>query len=313
MRLRFSNNKAGTFSGRNVGILQTLYYFYYPGLWETFFTLIGYQPVLSGKTSRETIDVAGRISEPEHCLPVKLFDAHLEDLAERVDFIFVPRMLSSLEGHIACPKLGALPDVAAVRVNTGILTIDIDERQAPLQVTLERLARRLHTPRKEARKAAKKALMAYQQSVDSIKQNNNMEKRAGGKDRFLIIGHPYLLYDDYIAGRIFKKLVAQSIDAVPMTFQAIGLPDHFIKWDTAGKMYHQIMSLGNGDYQGIIQLSAFNCGCDSIMLDIFREAVMQKGLPYLVLMLDEHTSPGGIDTRIEAFVDSVNWRNRGIS
>ncbi len=114
MSFNFFQKKQEPFKEKKIGILRTLYYFYYPEIWETFFSLIGCEPVMSEPTSRKTIEEAGKISEPEHCLPVKMFDAHLADLKDKADMIFVPRMLSSIKEHISCPKLGALPDVAAV-------------------------------------------------------------------------------------------------------------------------------------------------------------------------------------------------------
>ena len=151
------------------------------------------------------------------------------------------------------------------------------------------------------------------QAGQNQSNQNRLNKSSTGRDRFLILGHPYLLYDDYISGRIFKKLEALSVEIELASLEAIGLDESFIQWDMADKMYSRIMSIGAGDYQGIIQLSAFNCGCDSIMLDIFRAEIIKKGLPYLILMIDEHTAPGGIDTRLEAFVDSVNWATGGKS
>ena len=111
-----------------VGIPRCLFYYLYPGLWESFFRCLGCRIILSRPTDRKTVSTASRISEPEHCLPVKLLDAHIEDIRDRADLVFVPRILSTLKGHISCPKLSALPDTARLRCR-NILTQNIDLRR----------------------------------------------------------------------------------------------------------------------------------------------------------------------------------------
>lgn len=288
---------------QKIGILRTLYYYIHPGIWENFFSFLGYDPVLSDPTDEKTIEEAGRISEPEHCLPIKLFDAHFANLSDRVDIIFVPRILSAAKSHIACPKLGVLPDVAALSGSPKILTIDIDERNQDLKRSLMCLAKILKINKNKAKQAADRALKLMQQNKKPDKHQKTY------KEKFLILGHPYMLYDEYFSGQIFRKLERLEVEVNPITYQDAGITENFIKWDTCGKMYNKIISLKPEDYYGIIQISAFNCGCDSIMLDIYRDEVMKIGIPYLILMIDEHTSTGGIVTRLEAFVDSVRWQN----
>ena len=109
-----------------IGIPRALGHYLYPQLWETFLAEVGMQVVLSAPTSRRTIEQAGLLSEAEHCLPFKLFDAHLADLVGQVDLILIPRILSARRGHLACPKLGVLPDSARARLPQAarILTVD---------------------------------------------------------------------------------------------------------------------------------------------------------------------------------------------
>ena len=57
---------------------------------------------------------------------------------------------------------------------------------------------------------------------------------------------------------------------------------------------------------GIIYLSSFSCGTDSITIELIRNKV--KDLPILVLKLDEHTGEAGFNTRIEAFIELLERR-----
>jgi predicted nucleotide-binding protein (sugar kinase/HSP70/actin superfamily) len=82
----------------------------------------------------------------------------------------------------------------------------------------------------------------------------------------------------------------------------------YILWSTSNKIYHKINTLSSGEYDGVIQLTVFNCGCDSMLIDTFRRALKGKGVPYMHLMMDEPLAQSGMDTRIEAFMDSLAWR-----
>ena len=44
-----------------------------------------------------------------------------------------------------------------------------------------------------------------------------------------------------------------------------------------------------------------------MMIELFRVTLRETKIPYLVLALDEHTAPAGLETRLEAFVDSLGW------
>ena len=57
---------------------------------------------------------------------------------------------------------------------------------------------------------------------------------------------------------------------------------------------------------GIIIVAVFGCGPDSMMIDMVRHAARNFEVPFLQLSLDEHTSAGGLVTRLEAFIDMVS-------
>jgi predicted nucleotide-binding protein (sugar kinase/HSP70/actin superfamily) len=78
-------------------------------------------------------------------------------------------------------------------------------------------------------------------------------------------------------------------------------------WDTCSGMHQTLIDLKTRDVAGVIPLSSFNCGCDSIMVEFFRELLREKKINYMVLIMDEHSALGGLETRLEAFVDSMRW------
>jgi len=82
-----------------------------------------------------------------------------------------------------------------------------------------------------------------------------------------------------------------------------------LKWDTCGTVLEALRDLDAARCDGIIELTSFNCGCDSVAGTLFREAARSQRIPLMVLVLDEHTAQAGLDTRLEAFVDSIGGRS----
>jgi predicted nucleotide-binding protein (sugar kinase/HSP70/actin superfamily) len=177
--------------------------------------------------------------------------------------------------------------------------VDIDQRRESLGDTLVKLARSLGADRKTAKAIASKAM---EQSWN--RRRRNSEGRPSG-DRYLVLGHPYTLDDGFISGRVFGTLRKLGVNPERGTLADAEVSNSLVKWDTMSRMYHKLESIEPGEYSGVIQISTFNCGCDSMLLDHFRSVAMDKGIPYMVVMFDEHTSLGGVDTRLEAFVDSI--------
>ena len=62
----------------------------------------------------------------------------------------------------------------------------------------------------------------------------------------------------------------------------------------------------NNKVDGIIALSAFGCGPDSLMIDEINFHASQMKIPLLNLIIDEHTGEAGFVTRLEAFIDMLS-------
>jgi predicted nucleotide-binding protein (sugar kinase/HSP70/actin superfamily) len=111
--------------------------------------------------------------------------------------------------------------------------------------------------------------------------------------------------------------------AEPVSFEALRLPfkggfmpfgrlfsfemPSPVRWCTFSKIYQKILALDKARYAGIIHISTYNCGPDSIMTELYRNLCRKLSIPCLILMLDEHTASAGIETRLEAFADSLEW------
>ena len=291
-----------------IGIPRSFYYHQYPKLWETLFRELGHEPVVSGASTARTIGAAASVTEAEHCLPNKLFDGHVASLEGRVDAVFIPRVISMVKGHIACPRFGALPEATrdGVARDIPVLSIVLNVTKEPLERTLRRLGRELGAGRREAGRAAVRALEAMRRWESA---HRDRQESGGGGKRFLVLGHPYALRDEFVAAPVLRKLEALGAAVEEVTFENRDFEPDDILWCGFRIMRDRLKHLDPARYAGVVQISTFNCGADSMMIEKFRRLCARGSIPYMVIMVDEHTGTAGIDTRLEAFVDSLAWKD----
>jgi predicted nucleotide-binding protein (sugar kinase/HSP70/actin superfamily) len=296
-----------------IGIPRAFYYYQYPALWEAFFGALGMEPVVPPPAGAQTIAAASSFTESEHCLAHKIFDAQIIFLLDKAEALFIPRILSMTRRHICCAKFGALPDASRALLRSPglsslpVLSPEINEHKKPLGKTLAAFARELGAEKQSAQEAAEWGLGALKQAWDlRIGQN-----RALPPGRFLLLGHPYTVEEPFIVRGIRDKLSQMAIPLEIMSFESAPLPPSFIRWCGFNKMYRKLLELDVTSYRGVIQIGTFNCGPDSVFTNVFRGICGERKIPFLVITLDEHTAFSGIETRLEAFADSLEWRKRG--
>jgi predicted nucleotide-binding protein (sugar kinase/HSP70/actin superfamily) len=292
-----------------IGIPRGFYFYLYPGLWEPFFASLGMETVLSEPSSRKILELAAPVSESEHCLAHKLFDGQLRSLEGRVDKVFIPRILSMTRGFICCAKFGALPDASrwGAAASIPVLSWEFNETKRPLKKALIDFARNLGAGSQGAKRAASLGIEAMEAIRD---KQRRIAAALPPRNRFLLLGHPYTLEDPFISGPIIKKAGALGLPLECMDFGPQKLAPLPIRWCSFNKMYQRLQSLDPCCYGGVIQISTFNCGPDSVMADGYRRLCRERGLPFLLLMADEHAENTGLETRLEAFVDSIRWKRK---
>lgn len=65
------------------------------------------------------------------------------------------------------------------------------------------------------------------------------------------------------------------------------------------------MFLNNKDINGVINIVNATCGPDSFTGEVIKRFLKETSKPYMAILVDEHTSDIGIQTRIEAFTDMI--------
>ncbi len=82
-----------------------------------------------------------------------------------------------------------------------------------------------------------------------------------------------------------------------------------VPWMVSRELLGAVVAL-KGQVDGIILMSAFPCGPDSMVNDLLTRKLQE--LPILVLTLDAQDGSAGLETRLESFVDILQFRREGI-
>ncbi len=319
-----------------VGIPRALaYYQFYPG-WKIFFEKLGAEVVASPPTNKDIFTWGNSRAVAETCLPVKIFFGHVVFLADKCDYMFIPAIRSLGGKAYNCSKFLGLPDMtkAIVPECPPILDpeIDLNKGRRSLARTIYSLGRHFSSDKGKIKKAAEeagKANLAYRkemadrgitplQAIDGICQS---EKQSAPdmppRLKIAVIGHPYVIYDDYINHRLIYRLEAMGAGVfTPGMAHEEALNIAMIRLVDKPHWSFEVDIIGAGEcyleakVDGIISVAVFGCGPDSMMIDIVRRRAKEFKAPFLHLSLDEHTSEGGLVTRLEAFLDMVRRRER---
>jgi len=315
-----------------IGYPQSLLYYRYYPLWETFFTRLGAQVVSSGHTNKRILSLGALEAENELCLPVKVFYGHLWSLADKVDSIFVPRVVSVEKYAYTCPKFFGLPDMARAvdRELPPIMapTINMELGLRRYMGTIVDLGKKFTRSRSKilsAYWAGVKSLHDYQARIhagltpldilDGQKAHSGLASLKIG-----VAGHPYNIYDKYISMNLIKRLceMGASVSTGEM------LPEHAIEreastlpkklfWTYEREVVGTVLHWSrNNLVDGIIYVLAFPCGPDSLIQTLLEHEMRceKSTVPMMSLVIDEHSAEAGFLTRVEAFVDMVQRQKR---
>lgn len=323
---------------RKIGIPRAIsYYNNYP-FYYGFFTKLGFEIVLSDKTTTKLINDGCKYVVSDTCLPVKVFVGHVINLLDKgIDTIFIPSIQSVAHKINNCTKVRGLPEIIRNVINRPFTMIEptLDktmnisfkdfcyEAANQLDVTDKTLI-------EEAIKSgweyydnfirmAKSGIphaKAMENAINRIYENNPVELVKPLS--VVIMAHGYNLFDERISMKLIQKLEKMGVksytginvsreDAIKSIHQLDEIQYWANELDLTGTAAYYML---NNKIDGIIALSAFGCGPDSLMVDEIDFHAKQRGVPMIHLTIDEHTGEAGFVTRIEAFVDMLMRRQR---
>lgn len=325
----------------NIGIPRGLYYYQYFPFFKTFFECLGNRIVCSPPTNRNILKKGIDLCVDDACLPVKVFHGHVAYLADNVDIIYIPRIISVEPKEYICPKFLGLPDMIknSIQELPPVLDIDIDLYRGKRflfgqLLELGHLLKKNNLDILRAYRRASKVQKRFEQKIiknkitpgdllstipECLQNKEREENKKNNRLTVLLLGHYYNIYDDYISMNVTAKLRKQNItfitpEMVPDKIISIGnrkLSKNMF-WTlgkkTLGTAYYY---LENNKIDGIIYLASFGCGPDSLVGELVEKRTKRDfEIPFLLINLDEHSGEAGFNTRLEAFLDVLEGRKQ---
>lgn len=304
-----------------------------------FFKSLGYEVLLSDKTTTEIINNGSKYLVSDTCFPIKVYTGHLINLLEKgCKTIFVPS-LQSVDFKINnCSKVRGLPEIIRNVINKDFKMIEptLDKTEnVGINDFCTQIANQLGIFDKqqiteatqEAWKYYDKFIFLTQKGYDwdtaidctiNNKEVDNLVETKKYSVSVVIMAHGYNLFDERISLNLLKKLAQMNVKAYTGlnvsesdAKQAITELGEIRYWanelDLTGTAGHYIL---NKKIDGVIALSAFGCGPDSLMVDEIAYHCKERNVPLIHLTIDEHTGEAGFVTRLEAFVDMLVRKKR---
>lgn len=292
-----------------IGIPKALLYYKYNRLWKNFFSYLDINTITSPNTNKEILEDGIKSSIDEACLSMKIYLGHVKSLINKCDYILVPRIVSLKKYEKTCTNFYALYDIVKNTYNTKILNYNVDvSNNIDEEKAFINMAKTLGIDKQRARKAYKYA-KEKESDDEKYKVFKQKELLKDENIKILIAGHPYNIYDELVGKPILDYLKSQKITVLKSDIfekNSTKFNCSCISKDIYWTYNKEILSSINyylDQVDGIILLSAFPCGPDSLCNEIIIRKIKNK--PIITLIIDELNNNVGLITRLESFIDII--------
>ena len=298
---------------------------YYP-LYSTFFSLLGFRPVLPESISPGGIDQRNA----PFCYPAELSHGFFHSLITAdppPEHIFLPHFKSipaqnGDRSSQVCPFVQGetfflqttfreqLRELRQRGVRTFQPLLDLKGGLRDAGTPMVAAAAEMGIAGKSAQRAFDEAYTRQMQCMAEMKTlgqqalaelESNPEKMG-----VVIFSRSYNGLVEEANMGIPRKLASRGILVMPFDFLPFDheKPKRHMYWGTGQMILKAARFVKKHPQLFGVFVTNFSCGPDSFLVSYFRSIMGKK--PSLTLELDSHTADAGIDTRIEAFVDIVS-------
>lgn len=322
-----------------IGIPRGMSFYHNYPFYYGFFTDLGIKIVLSDVTTKQTMSRGSSLVVTETCLPIKVYIGHVLNLIDKgIDKIFVPSIQSIAPKIYNCSKIRGLPDLVRNVVKKDFTLIEAtldksEKNQGIYEFLKETVAPFGITDMERIKKASKagwrtynnfhimsKSGMSYKKAMNYALQGKVFIENQTKEYPISIglISHGYNIFDERVSMKIFDKLENMDVKVYSSLQLSNEQMDDGIK-ALGQEMYwanEREMTGAAGHYlkdikiDGLITLTAFGCGPDSLMIERITRQAKRFNKPLLNLTVDEQTGEAGFITRLEAFVDMLFRKKR---
>ncbi len=306
------------------------YIFYFEDqlpFWSTLLWECGFNVEVSPKTNREIINLGLESVLSEGCFPVKVAHGHTKYLIQKgVDAVFMPSFINlnppggEFQSGQACPETQTIPYVAASAID-GLKRklisppVDLSRGRDHFFNTLkDAFLRRFGIKSGVLRRAFERAAEAQALFDSSIARKGKEILSGLSRKTVVVMGRSYNAFDPGMNLEIPEKLAALGVPSIPMDFLPLdevsisGAWPH-IYWRSGQRILKAARFTRGNPFLFPVFLGNFSCGPDSFVLKYLKRELEDKK-PYLHIEIDEHSADAGALTRLEAFLDSLEGREK---
>lgn len=312
-----------------VGIPRGLLFNDFSPLFIPFFKYLGIETVVSDETNRKIINRGLEIVPEEYCFPTKVAYGHVDNLLKKnVDFIFIPQIantgepIGSYKYSVTCPWTQTAPDLmksAPKLIEEGLAleklispSLFFDWGLNHIEDQMKKAVAKMGYSTKNVRAALQEGLINKKRFDKKIEEKTKevfdfIKKYKKNEPAFLVMARPYTAYDANVNNDIINKILDAGYLAIPLELAPIGSIDISTQmpkmyWIQGQKKLTAIELLNKNKNLFGIDITYFACGPDT---QINQQMRCRTKKPFLTVEMDEHTGDAGIDTRLQAFFNTV--------
>lgn len=296
-----------------IGIPRSFLYYRYGILWKNFFKKLNCKVIISSETTKKTLEDGKNLSIDESCLSSKIYMGHIKNLENKCDYILIPRIGDYGKNNGVCTKFNGIYDVVKNSFPLiNILDYNIENSKLKFEFFgFFRMGLKIT-------KNIFKILYSYiyskkkQKEYDIEQENKQINILKSKNKKLLIVSHPYNVYDNLIGVPIIKYLKENNFEIIYANLY--NRKKAILQYKSLSKTLYWLYSkelVGAINYykdkvDGIIFITTFPCGPDSLVNELMIRKL--KNIPILNLLIDEATSETGLITRLESFIDIINFK-----
>jgi len=312
---------------KTVGIPLCLMIHKFFPLANAFFKALGFNVLLSGKSDEEAIALAEESCTTETCYPVKLLYGHMLKLAKSgVDYIFMPSIhtlrheKSRVKFNYGCVYMQASAKAIWKSLRLGEMGIkllnpifDLDFGKEAMAMAMVPLGSEIGKSKEECKEALRLGSMAVRKHTAFVEELGEelISSLSPDEKAIVIITRNYGISDPVLNMGIPRLLMERGCKVLTLSHlhaHGIDLGDEYpnLYWPFAQHIISGAKIIRGNPNLYAVYLTNHGCGPDSVISRIFEKEM--EGKPYLQIEVDEHFSPIGVITRIEAFLESIKDR-----
>lgn len=295
-----------------IGIPRSLFYYHEGEIWISFFKSLNINYIISEETTSKTMSLGNKYASDEMCLSMKNYIGHVASLIGKCEYILVPRIDNYGRNNQTCTNFLLCYDLIRNLFPINLITynINLENKETEEKAYIE-VGNKLGFSSEESLAAYHNAItnFVFQREKRILK---NIDKLNSKKIKILFVSHPYNTYDEFIGKPILKVLEKLNVEIIYSDLFHFDITNELSK-KLSETLYFKhnkdligSIALCESKVDGIIFLSSFPCGPDSIVNELVMRRIKK---PYLNLIVDDLDSQVGFETRIESFIDILERRN----